>query len=828
MVARNAGTGAVVGTGYASSYTAGRYTVLGLAPGNYTVDFQPYSDSAYVAEFYDDAATAADAEVLTITGSSLPGIDATLAIGPTVTGRIADAGGTGVAGACAALYRADSTYLPLRQTCAGDDGRYTLRGVPVGNYLLRFSSTTGGLVDTWYGGGLSAADASVLAVPAGGASGIDGRLVTGGSISGAVTSPEGGQVCVMVQPVTGTGTSASTCQSVAVGGTFRYTTSTLPAGDYRVHWSDAANRASRYYPDARSWSGAQAVTVTAGAVTSGIDGALPALVQMSGRLTDAATGAGVTGTVSLGDTDPDAVRHLYGSGWAYAGPGGSWTTRVEPGTYVLTFSATGYQTQFWQGATSQDEATRVTVSATDPAVAYDATLSGGGAQVSGTLRDETGTPLSGICVRVQRASAGEVCTGPDGSYRTTIPAGTYYEGYPDASPLSTYDPAEVRATVGIPLTGMSDGQLTVRNGDQILGLDAVVPSGARLAIAVTADNNGSPVGNVCASLQGYPAPGGYFCTTNGTLISGPLLPGSYSVQLTNPAGRYAAEYYDDVVTLGAAMPVALAPGATRSLQAGLSLGGGLAGTLSLPDGAPAAGRCVAITPVDRAAGDSITACADAVGVWSSPGLRPGGYVVGSTASGAVPTWYPGQGDAGDATPVVVQAGRTTSGVDFTLLAAAPTSSPSGSTTTATATSSVTSTTATTTTSVSTTSQPPGTTTSAPPVTTSQAPTTTTSPVTTSQPPVTTAPVTTSQPPVRRRRSRRPSRRSRRRRSRRPSRRSRRRRSRRPSRRSRRRRSRRPSHRSRRCPPRRPSRRPPRSLPRIPRDRRPPRRWCRAR
>lgn len=182
-------------------------------------------------------------------------------------------------------------------------------------------------------------------------------------------------------------------------------------------------------------------------------------------------------------------------------------------------------------------------------------------------------------------------------------------------------------------------------------------------------------------------------------------PGTYSVHFYDCAypSRYLSETYDDVERGDEATPVNVLPGQETIVDAALTLGGGIAGTLSNQDGLPAQ-TCVDVyDPEQGWVGGTRT---EEDGTYAVGGLRDGAYAVQfglrcadfeprpgpepkPTASptavgthtsssspvppppsgedyGFVPEWYDDQPTFETATPVEVVLGQTTAGIDATL------------------------------------------------------------------------------------------------------------------------------------------------------------------
>lgn len=120
---------------------AGAYEIDGLPEGDYLVEFWPYGEPGYIAEFYDDALFWQDGTLVEVLGG-LPaaGIDAELAVGGRIGGTVTSA----ASGApldeievCAREAAIPHRYLRCGYTAS--TGLYLIRGLPTGSYKVEFT-----------------------------------------------------------------------------------------------------------------------------------------------------------------------------------------------------------------------------------------------------------------------------------------------------------------------------------------------------------------------------------------------------------------------------------------------------------------------------------------------------------------------------------------------------------------------------------------------------------------------------------------------------------------------------------------------------------------
>ena len=265
--------------GCAKTQAGGKYTIAGLASGQYDVEFSSPANSKlnFVSEYYNAKTSFEEATPVSVSsGGTTSGIDAELEEGGSISGTVTRASnGTPIPGieVCAFSISAESFGCATSEA----NGKYTVVGLRGGaKYEVEFSSPPqSGLdfVTQYYNGRTSPKEAETVSVSTGGTtSGIDAALEQGGFISGHVTDASTGAALdhVLVCAVTESG-SLEQCSGTDANG--EYTLSALAGGAHKVVFF-VAGYTIQYYNDSASLAGAATVSVSAGATTSGIDAAL--------------------------------------------------------------------------------------------------------------------------------------------------------------------------------------------------------------------------------------------------------------------------------------------------------------------------------------------------------------------------------------------------------------------------------------------------------------------------------------------------------------------------------------------------------------------------
>ena len=348
----------------------GSYSIAGLAVGRYAVSVFPCDNGKFGSQWYPDATgPAAAAKVSVAAGKTTAGIHIAVTKGGSISGRVSSAvTGRALRHVCVQVLDFDAenpgNLNLVNDACTDRAGRYRVGGLGgKGSYAVVFGGSlmTAALLRT---------GVNVLAQA--GTTGVNAAIPDPGSMSGTVTSdprskPAGG-VCVTAFPVTGPGI-VGLAQTSAGG---RYELTDLTPGTYKVLFATctpgpvpgAPAEAPQWYPAQGKRRNAALVRIQPGRQTTGIGTRLAADGRLSGTVT-------TTGRKPLGGICVTAVP--AGPAFPGSGPAVAITSRagkyaigdVAPGRYKAEFSSgcgtTGYATQWWRGAVSQQKATEFAV-----------------------------------------------------------------------------------------------------------------------------------------------------------------------------------------------------------------------------------------------------------------------------------------------------------------------------------------------------------------------------------------------------------------------------------------------------------------------------------
>jgi 5-hydroxyisourate hydrolase-like protein (transthyretin family) len=270
----------------------GTYTVPGLAPGQYGIEFWPASQG-YMIQFYDGKELWSEADPVTVGTGAVTGKDAALQPGGRIEGTVTAAvGGKPVeeVEVCAWLVDGEEEEL-MRCFFTGADGKYELIGLETGEYKVEFwtGATAANLATQFYDHKYVWSDADLVPVTLGETeSGIDAELDPGGEISGTVVADSSGQPVdetVVCSIETATGFLWSCTETGFNGG---YALTGLPPGGFKVGFSVELREffgfeievgendgfLTQFYNDKPTLAAAETLSLPVGGVFGGINARL--------------------------------------------------------------------------------------------------------------------------------------------------------------------------------------------------------------------------------------------------------------------------------------------------------------------------------------------------------------------------------------------------------------------------------------------------------------------------------------------------------------------------------------------------------------------------
>ena len=258
----------------ATTEAGGEYSISGLSSGEYLVEFSsPYGSGLnYETQYYNGVASPEKATAVTVGPETVDiGIDARMREGGRIGGEVTDASTSApIQGILVCAYAEQEELGACAST--GQNGQYTIAGLPAGDYDVEFSVPSESALDyvrQYFDGQGSAKAATLVPVTIGERSaGINAKLQPGGRISGRVTAVGSGPlsnvlVCALSSP-----SEAVACALTESNG--EYAIAGVPAGGYVIGFDAAKPYKVQYYNDQATYAAAQPVQVVLGTDTSDI------------------------------------------------------------------------------------------------------------------------------------------------------------------------------------------------------------------------------------------------------------------------------------------------------------------------------------------------------------------------------------------------------------------------------------------------------------------------------------------------------------------------------------------------------------------------------
>jgi hypothetical protein len=173
----------------------------------------------------------------------------------------------------------------------GASGEYAIEDLEAGEYGVEFWGRPLNYVPQYFDGKSKWWQWDPVVVGSGAVTGIDAEMVEGGGIAGTVDAAGGGPVeFAYACAWTVTGEEFGGCDETDSSGA--YALKGMAAGEYEVEFSpEGQDLLTQYYDHKANWWEADPVSVSLGAVTTGIDADLLAAARVEGQVRRASNGA---------------------------------------------------------------------------------------------------------------------------------------------------------------------------------------------------------------------------------------------------------------------------------------------------------------------------------------------------------------------------------------------------------------------------------------------------------------------------------------------------------------------------------------------------------
>jgi Carboxypeptidase regulatory-like domain len=290
------------GGSYSLPLAAGRYRLIFSASGHITQVYNGIScTSTNFGSVCDNLSSGALVEVL---NGQVTAVNASLALSPSLLGTVRDESGVAILNSSVSLCRSTGSFCE-RQTQTNNSGEFVFSDLQPGRYRLLAASDQ--YIDEVYPDVVcqsplnqvcnpNLTGGQIIDISTGTTSGINFTLSRAGSISGAVSgSPADGAIQAYKEGVT-----SGTYRSVSVwnsGGTYRI--DDLESGRYRLLYEAGSNTFSQVFSRINCTScdiqAGMPIEVVQGQNVPDRNFVLSSRRQISGRVTDAVTGAPLPG-----------------------------------------------------------------------------------------------------------------------------------------------------------------------------------------------------------------------------------------------------------------------------------------------------------------------------------------------------------------------------------------------------------------------------------------------------------------------------------------------------------------------------------------------------
>jgi hypothetical protein len=523
------------------------------------------SSSPYMSRWYatssttDSYASASDISVTSTTRNITANI--ALPIGKSISGTVRTSSGEPVAGASVtAMSYSNATTGPLgvRGALSGPDGSYRIGGIQTGTYSVKASHPDFG--SQWLGGGnAETATRFAIQVSDSAITNKDFSLSPGKSISGALTTADGGtsQVCVAAYRVSeseaGWGEFTQSGCFTAPGG---WSLRGLQSGNYKIRFDVRdGDYKSQFLGNTPDFSRATVVSVGESNI-SGQDITFGKTKSIVLKLVNDDAAAITSACIIAFKIDPTS---FWGRTWqtmTCANTGGTYRLRgIEVADYVLqvTTQGTDYRPGYYSNSgklSNSDNATSLSISSSDNLVDLGTTTLYRGPKIEMTMKFGAAT-VSNICVNAILIKndfswgehAGSACAGSngqlvlrglvEGNYRIQVNSTNEYRGGWITSTGSISNDIQNARRVSVGSSNIDLANIAVVAGTKAIG---------RILFG------GSGVGNVC--INAIRDTGIYensVCSlNNGEFVLPGLDPtGSYRFRITSAMGDFKQGYLNN-------------------------------------------------------------------------------------------------------------------------------------------------------------------------------------------------------------------------------------------------------------------------------------------
>ncbi len=403
-------TGEFMGSYAAKTLADGSYMFGALPPGTYYIaaDPNPLLGQLYQRTFFGGSHDILTAQPIVVGSTNVLNLNILLVSGGTIAGIVTDSStGLPLAGIDIDLY--DSLGGRVTTNAVTDlTGTYEIGPVPTGNYIVKVDPTIlQGYALSYYPTGLTTSAAALVPVVAGQITiGVNVALSLGGSLSGIVTDGAAAPlVGIDFDIFDSLGGRVDLTAKTDASGVFLL--GPMPTGNYIVRADPTVLQdfTRTYFINSLAKNMADLVSVSGGFETIGVDFTLMRAGSISGVIRRASDGVLLSG-VDLDCYDALGNRIDF---TAKSDINGAYTiNKLPPGTYLLRADpliTTGLAPQLYLNQIDVNFGTPIVVLPNTDVVGIDFSLAAA-ASISGTITNQSGSPVAGIDLDLIDATTG--------------------------------------------------------------------------------------------------------------------------------------------------------------------------------------------------------------------------------------------------------------------------------------------------------------------------------------------------------------------------------------------------------------------------------------
>jgi hypothetical protein len=278
------GLGPTEGEGCDVTSAAGEYSITGLVPGEYSVEFWPGTLN-YVGQWYNGKSFAEMPDGVTVnSGADTPGIDAELLPGGEIKGKVVSdaAGNPALEGIPVIAFNLTGEEVREAETDAG--GEYAIQGVSAGTFKVEFFDFAGDYVTQYWNDEPFFEDADTFTLATEGVkTGVDAEMKQAGFISGRLTDSVSGVPLNHIEICAQSPVNAEFLSCTESGLNGEYKLRRLPEGPSVVVFApeffgpgeeNPSGYQTQYYNGKSTFAAANPVNVVEGTTTPNIDARL--------------------------------------------------------------------------------------------------------------------------------------------------------------------------------------------------------------------------------------------------------------------------------------------------------------------------------------------------------------------------------------------------------------------------------------------------------------------------------------------------------------------------------------------------------------------------